>query len=83
MLHLKIALTKHGRKPLRDEVVRALDFILEHGQEPEGWEFHITNWERPGGKGGSGGIQDLRAFKSIIEAMRDEFTFASVRRVAR
>lgn len=80
-LHLKIRLirTEYGPRPSEQATIDALDFILETGREPDGWKFEVTNWKHPRSSG-EGGIDDLRAFRYLINEMRDELQFAFTRR---
>lgn len=72
-LNINIRLRRRGKKvPTRAEVISALQFILDNGETPEGWEFASIDWSRPTGASRgwkSGEIEDIAGMRNVIEAM--------------
>lgn len=80
-LHLKIRLKKNGAKPTRNEVLEVLDYIIDNGDVPAGWEFHAIDWAKPNSEG-QGDVSDVQSFRAVLEVMRDELQFSFVPAVA-
>ncbi|MGI8966681.1 MAG: hypothetical protein ACR2H1_11415 [Limisphaerales bacterium] len=66
-------------KPTHDEVKDVLDFILENGEAPRGWDFDAIDWRHPKSEN-SGGIPDMQSFRHLLEAMRDALRIEIVRK---
>lgn len=65
-VHIKIRLTKVGAKPTHEEVLEVVDYIIDNGDAPEGWNYYGTDWT-PQNIGEQGIANILQAWRDSLD----------------
>lgn len=83
-LNVNIRLRRRGQTPpTRGEVIAALQYILDNGETPDGWQFAAIDWQRPRGASRgwrAGEIEDIERMRPLIETMMGSARIGIVRR---